>query len=135
VTTIQEQFEQTQLAEAAYSTFTDPKTGVLYTNTADIQTALEEDGFSATQASEFVNNWSVVDQYTTPSILGMTGTGFSATLFEKLDNGNPTGEFSLSIRGSKEPVDFDADLNLMVTDGIAVQQLVDMYNYWKSLTN
>ena len=48
------------------------------------------------------------------------GTGFSATVFERLDNGVGTGEYSLAIRGSQDAKDFLADTKLIATDGVAV---------------
>jgi hypothetical protein len=48
-----------------------------------------------------------------------TASGFSATLVERLDsNGNGTGEFSLAIR----------------LDGVVLDQMLDLYNYWKCLS-
>ena len=58
--TIQELYEQAQLAEAAYADFLDPsKLPADALQTGDSK-------FSATQAATFVRNWEVVDQYTSP---------------------------------------------------------------------
>ena len=113
-------FEQAQLAEAAYADFSDPGKTRLQ--------ALKDEGFSDAQATEFVLHWKVVSH-----IPNQVPSGFSATVFESLDN---PGEFSLAIRGSTPDqlgIDFRADALAIATDGVAVSQLVDMYNYWQSL--
>ena len=130
MTTIQNLFDQAQLAEAAYANFFSDS-GVLLTNDNDIKAALQDTnnggGFSATQAAEFVLHWRVVSH-----IPDTHNNGFSATVFESLDH---PGEFSLAIRGSSQTADFVADTKLIATDGVAVSQLVDLYNYWQSLTH
>lgn len=118
--TIQNLFQQAQLAEAAYADFSVP--GV---STKD---ALIAENFSVTQATVFVNHWQVINQQLD------TGTGFSATLFQNRD----TLEYSLAIRGStpdQNGRDFIADTKLISTDGVAVSQVVDLYNYWQRLTH
>ena len=123
---IQGLFEQAQLAEAAYANFS-----IAGVSTKDALQDTENGGsFSATQAAEFVLHWRVVDQLPDTS-----NNGFSATVFESLDH---PGEFSLAIRGSTPDqfgVDFLADTKLITTDGVAVTQLVNLYNYWQSLTH
>ena len=121
-------FDQAQLAEAAYAEFTDSG-GNLITSIGGVINALKAEGMSESQAAEIVIHWKVV------SHIPNTSTGFSATIFESLDN---PGEFSLAIRGSlpqPAPTDFIADAKLIATDGVAVSQLVDLYNYWQSLTH
>lgn len=132
-------FEQTQLSEAAYTNFFD-NAGNLLTANDLLKTALQNEGMSAAQATEFLKHWRVADQYSAPTgILGLSGSGFSATVFERLnENQQPTGEYSLAIRGSiPESIlkDFQADAKLITTDGVAVSQLVDLYNYWQRLTH
>ena len=76
--------------------------------------------FSATQAAEFVTNWTVVNHQ--PD----TSTGFSATVFQSKNN----GEYTLAIRGTAQN-DIDligADLGNIVLDGLAVDQVADLYN-------
>lgn len=113
-------FEQAQLAEATYANFN------LFQNNP--KGALEDQGFSSAQATEFLLHWRVVPNTHLPN----TASGFSATVFESLDH---PGEFSLAIRGSLDIDDFTADTKLIATDGVAVSQLVDLYNYWQSLTH
>ena len=132
--TIQNLFQQAQLAEAAYANLI----GAIG-NQSELKKALDSatgtGEFSTAQAAAFATHWRVVDQYDNSALFGLIGTGFSATLFERLDaNQQPTGQYSFAIRGSQDIADFAADKSLITTDGTAVQQVVDMYNYWTSLT-
>ncbi len=129
-------FEQTQLAEAAYASFSNKKGG-LFKDKDDLEKALKGNGseFSQTQAEEFLKHWRVADQYATDrtdkdNLLTNKGSGFSATLFESLDR---PGEYTFAIRGSIGANDFKADLDLIANSGIAAVQIVDMVNYWQSL--
>ena len=130
-------FEQTQLAEAAYASFSD-ENGILFKDKDDLKKALKGNGseFSQTQAEEFLKHWRVADQYATggtgedPFWTNKKGSGFSATLFESLDR---PGEYTFAIRGSIGANDFKADLDLIANSGIAAVQIVDMVNYWQSL--
>lgn len=79
--TIQDLFQQAQLAEAAYANFRDSE-GNLIIDVDGVKTALRNEGMSTAQATALANEWSVVDQYTAPSFIGMTGSGFSATVFK-----------------------------------------------------
>ena len=89
MSTLQDLYQQAQLAEAAYADLT----GAIG-NQAALLSALDvankeqfNGSFSASQASAFVQKWRVVDQYTDSFLLGVTdGSGFSATLFESLDH-------------------------------------------------
>ena len=92
----------------------------------DIAAALVGEEFSATQASEFVNHWKVAHHQPDDPV-----SGFSATLFESLDN---PGEFALAIRGTAGLVDINADVGDIVQDGLAIKQIVDLYNYWQRLS-
>lgn len=75
--------------------------------------------FSATQAADFVSKWTVKDH------LSNTDNGYSSTVFK-----SKTGsEYVLAFRGT-EPSnggDIIADGDI-VTDGLAIWQIVDMYN-------
>ena len=122
--------KEAQLAEAAYANFFS-NSGALLTSEADVIAALIANKFSEAQATAFAARYQVVSQYTAASFFGLTGTGFSATVF--LDT--TTNQYSFSIRGSTGANDFTADAQFIATDGIAVAQLVDMYNYWQSLTH
>lgn len=137
--TITSLFEQAQLAEAAYAKFIN-SVGGLITTGDELKAALIASGFSqspndptqSAQATEFVKQWRVVDH------IPDTASGFSATLFERLDaSGNRTGEFNLAIRGSTFDsllLDFRADAGDIFLDGLALDQFVDLYNYWQRLS-
>ena len=96
MSTIQNLFQQAQLAEAAYADFSDPK--------VTAKQALQNEGFSETQATVFLKDWREINQ--SPP-LGLFGNGFSATLFERLDtNQQPTGQYTFAIAGSVSLTDF-----------------------------
>jgi len=128
VSTVTSIFEQAQLSEAAYANFWNQQTNSLITSSTQVQAALEAKTFSNAQATEFVKHWKVVDQYDNSALGGLVGTGFSATVFESLDN---PGHYSLAIRGSQGVNDFLADAALIANQGVAISQLVDMYNFWQ----
>ena len=109
-----------EVAEASYSDLE----GAVAAN--DIVAALLSEQVSPTQASEFVNHWKVVHHQPDDPI-----SGFSATLFESLDN---PGGFTLAIRGTAGLVDINADVGDIVHDGLAVKQIIDLYNYWQRLS-
>ena len=94
-------------------------------------------GWPKSLADEFVKHWRVVSHQ--PNML----SGFSATVFEALDeNGAPSGKFVFANRGT-EPVVFDAgigalsDLKTDVFDlsinGLAWNPIIAMYNYLKNI--
>jgi len=58
-TTISEYADNALLSEAAYAKFLD-ENGNLLTKTDDIKNALIAEGFSATQAADFVSKYNVV---------------------------------------------------------------------------
>jgi len=110
----------TQLAEASYA---------LFENFISPNDALVASGMSAAQTTRLLKQWRVVNY------VPDTASGFSATLFERLDSkGNGTGEYNLAIRGSTSDRDFLADAGDVFLDGIVLDQLVDLYNYWQRLT-
>ena len=58
-------------------------------------------------------------------------SGYSSTLFKS--KRNPT-EFVFAIRGTESTVeDFSADIGDIIVDGLAIDQIVDMYNEWQRL--
>ncbi len=114
--------DMASLSEASYVLFDE-----LNRNFSDkaVEDALKdsdlEGRFSATQAEEFVKHWQVVDHQ------GNTLSGFSATLFKNKD----TGKFVYACRGTEGVVSLDlwsADAGDIVADGLALKQIVDMYN-------
>jgi hypothetical protein len=86
--------------------------------------------FSATQASEFAEHWRVVHHQSN------TESGFSATLFERIDDdplgGFQAGELVYAIRGTEAGTigDISADVGDIMLDGLAINQIVDLYNDW-----
>ncbi|MFA7293636.1 MAG: hypothetical protein WC023_15460, partial [Rhodocyclaceae bacterium] len=119
MSTIQYLFQQAQLAEASYANF------AAFPNNP--KGALEDEGFSTAQATEFVLHWRVVDHLRNQS------SGFSATVFESLDH---PGQYSMATRGTEAGTlaDLDADLFGIGSQGIALRQAIDLYNYRQSLT-
>lgn len=115
-------WEQSQLAEASYADLV-PESDFL----EELQNTENNLNFSRTQAADLLLHWSVLHHI--PDI----ASGFSATLFESKDR---PGEVVLALRGSDQLID-DRVLTGggdIVLDGIALDQVVDLYNYWKSLT-
>ncbi|MDZ4185613.1 MAG: cadherin-like domain-containing protein [Desulfuromonadales bacterium] len=116
------------LAEASYVLFDE----INYSQIDLVEEALKPEAklngnFSATQAADFVAEWEVVSHQAN------TGSGFSATLFKNKMN----GEYVYVPRGT-EPGNPLADLLLtdlgdIVTDGLAIRQIVAMYNDWQRI--
>lgn len=112
-------FPLTQLAEASYA---------FYEKFALYKDALKNKGFSDTQAASLLSQWSVSSHQKN------TENGFSATLFRSKDPSTPD-EYVLALRGTEQ---FIVDLSItdgldIVRDGLAMDQVVDMYNYWQQL--
>ncbi|MES9957227.1 MAG: putative Ig domain-containing protein [Sedimenticola sp.] len=89
-----------------------------------------EGEFSVTQAEAFASKWIVIHHQKN------TESGFSATLFK-----NGSGEYVLGIRGSEfswYPFNntdlLSTGINDIAIDGLAIHQIVDLYNYWQQLT-
>ncbi|MBT2997456.1 MAG: hypothetical protein KME56_12670 [Candidatus Thiodiazotropha sp. (ex Ctena orbiculata)] len=129
-----------QIAEASYADFTPARrTDGSYLE-GDVQTALQrigndedepddpDKGFSLTQAREFTRRWEVVHHQ--PD----TASGFSATLFRNTE-GSMDQPYVLAIRGTDGYRDLViTDGSDIVVDGLAIDQIVDLWNYWKQLT-
>src|SRR3989338_1315388 len=106
MSTIQNLFQQAQLAEAAYANLAGMNAATPKT-TLELALKTGDGKFSAAQAADFVTHWRVVDQYTASGLFGLTdGTGFSATVFESI--GNP-GQYSIAMRGTAGLTDLSAD--------------------------
>jgi len=127
MSTIQDTFTQAILAEAAYANLIDPQTGLPYSSTTAIKTALQDAQnnmfFSDAQVADFLNTWDIVQQQ--PDTI----SGFSATLLKN----RKTGAYSYAIRGTAGGTDIAADVGDIVLDGLAMDQIVDMYNHWMKL--
>ena len=130
MSSIQDIFQQAQLAEAAYANLWDATLNQTITAKNDVTTALITEGMSDAQATDFVNHWRVVSQYTASGGLTGQGSGFSATVFESLDN---PGQYSFAIRGSENlfsvggAIDWGvADISDIGTQGFALHQAIDL---------
>ena len=125
-----------RLSEASYAKLWDAEHHLAIVDSGDVEAALKntEDGnnFSATQAAEFVTHWRVVDHQ--PE----TTSGFSATLFQRIDtdpeSGLKAGDYVFAIRGTKDRADVAADFGDIGGDGIAIAQGVDLLNFLNRLT-
>lgn len=120
-------YDLASLAEASYTLFDKIEFSISgEVKKALLQINFEEyhGNFSTTQAADFVANWEVVAHQ------GNTDSGFSATLFKNKD-----GKFYYACRGTEPGID---DLLItdgcdIVTDGLAINQIVDMYNDWQRI--
>ncbi|MCM8922414.1 MAG: hypothetical protein LC540_20545, partial [Candidatus Thiodiazotropha sp.] len=129
---IREYFETALLSEASYADLERIR------DADDLKTALiniggvddDDKGFSPIQAEDFVTHWRVAHhQPNTP-------TGFSATVFESIDN---PGEFVFAMRGTEATAQWGTDITLadiadIGADGIALHQAIDLMNYYQRLT-
>ena len=116
-------FDLAQLAEASYANFSVPP--------ENYDEVLEDKGFSPTQADIFLTDWRIADEGRAhrPN----TDSGFSSTLFQSKDD--PT-KFVLAIRGT-EPDTFTSlieDAGDILVDGVAIDQIVDLYNEWQRIS-
>ncbi|MGD9950489.1 MAG: calcium-binding protein [Desulfobulbus sp.] len=114
----------TELAEASYAELQDAvedqdKFGSRLLRTLDNK----DDLLSLPQATEIAAEWAVAAHQ--PD----TASDFSATLFRSLD-----GEgYVLSCRGTAGGGDIAADLGDIVRDGLALDQIIDLYNFWQRI--
>lgn len=93
MSTINDYFVQAQLSMSAYAQNLEPGMSDSFHGDA-YRSSLVDSGMSISQATEFVKNYTVIDQYTDPE------TGFSGTVFEKetretRDSGNPGQNYFL----------------------------------------
>jgi hypothetical protein len=121
-------FAQLQLAEASYSLFSGPdfvygNQNILKDRLLAANRDLYGGNFSDAQADEFIKHWKVINYQ------GNTSSGFAATLFESLDPEHP-GQLTLAFRGTDQLL---TDISDIVLDGLALDQIVDMFNYVQQL--
>ncbi len=94
---INETYVMSTLSEATYADFTTALQPDGSFSASDVKAALIASDFSGAQANAFITQWRVVDHQ--PNTLL---SGFSATLFERLDaNQLATGDYTLAIRGTE----------------------------------
>lgn len=124
-------YDLAALAEASYvyfqklENFSDDKIKIALINNPSMTNGVNYKGnFSPSQANEFVESWDVVYHQAN------TGSGFSATLFQNTDC-----EYVYALRGTEQPILdlIEADFNDIVTDGLAINQIVDMVNDWQRI--
>lgn len=117
-------FELASLAEASYVNITD------YTQSG-IKTALMAENFSDTQAEVLLANWKFITDGHQPN----TSSGFSSTLFQNKDDDS----YALAFRGTEASVqwgtDIGTDVGDIVSDGLAIDQIIDLYNEWRRITS
>ena len=125
-------FKSSELAEASYADFNDLAGD--YSDGSVVRLLTDAGGggkFSETQAADFVKKWEVITH--SPN----TFYGYSATLFKSKEIG-ASEKYDYAIRGTEAtlsaPSDLLTDVGDLVMDGLAVSQIVDMYNDWKFLT-
>ncbi|MCG8024573.1 MAG: hypothetical protein JAZ02_11390 [Candidatus Thiodiazotropha endolucinida] len=121
---IRTSYQYSILSEASYADF-DTNGAIAQT---DVENALVAREFSSAQAADFITHWQVVHH------LPNTPTGYSATVFESFDN---PGEYVFAIRGT-EPPHWLTDVVLtdiadIGADGIALNQAIDLFNYYQRL--
>lgn len=115
-------FELAQLAEASYADLTQ------YNDSDWLIAQLQNPAFngmefSKTQAEILADNWFVKTHQED------TTNGFSSTLFQSTDPND--GRYVLAFRGTAGFVDIvDADINDIISDGLAIEQIIDLHNEW-----
>ncbi len=117
-------FQNAELSQAAYANF---ESGNY--DRAMVSTALQVSGsgdFSSAQAEAFTDPNA---GFTVYHHLPDDATGFSATTFRN----NATGEITIAIRGTDEPIDLVEDLLWVAQAGYSRNQIYSLYNYVQRL--
>lgn len=120
------------LAEAAYVDFKNVELGGLG-GTALINAFRDKDNnvlpaWPESRRIAFAAEWRVVaHRPDTPS-------GFSATVFERLNPKAGESQFVFAARGTAGITDLVADIFDLTANGLAWWQIIDMYNWWQELT-
>src|SRR5690606_23121101 len=115
-------FELAQLAEASYADLKQFNNRIwLVQELQNID--FNKMKFSLTQAEILADNWFVKTHQED------TTSGFSSTLFQSTDPND--GRYVLAFRGTAGFVDIvDADINDIINDGLAIEQIIDLHNEW-----
>lgn len=125
-------YQQALLAEVAYADFATAINSDGSFDSGKTKTALIAKGLSPVQADEFTTNWKVISHQ--PD----TDSGFSATLFQRITAdpiaGYKIGDYSYAVRGTAGLTDLAEDISNIAQDGLALEQIVDLYNDWIRIT-
>jgi hypothetical protein len=132
-------YDLASLGEASYVLF-DMLDKSDFSNSEKIKAALKNEdlggAFSDTQATDFVSKYDVLAHQGVPDglINSLTDSGFSATLFKGKGEGNDN-KFYYVIRGTEPGWRdlFKTDVGDIIVDGLAIHQIVDMYNDWQRI--
>ena len=135
------------LSDAAYADFVSKNTGLPFnteTDKSDIAKALAARLSSQGKGKGDVANADaaqvqlVVQNYILVTHQPDTKSGFSATLFQdnKVKDNKKDVEYVLAIRGTSQRYQdlIATDIGDIVSDGLAVDQIVDMYNWWQQVS-
>src|SRR5688500_7441335 len=134
--TVSKIFEQVQFADASYSNFLAVAGELIEGTPTGVQTeaGLVAGEFAPAQAAHFVTNYHVLHHR--PN----TRSGFSAMLVGSNDSANPG--LTIVFRGTELFTGFPdfpdllgAGVQGIVGYGAAIEQIVDLYNYWQRLTS
>jgi Ca2+-binding RTX toxin-like protein len=119
------------LAEAAYCDF-----NIDYIDTKEVEKALFNERIGSKdipQHAELITkNWSIV-AYWGDTYNGLIGkdSGFSGTLFRSKSD---SSDYVLALEGTQGLKDlFWADYQGIVRNGLAYEQIIDMYNFWQQI--
>lgn len=128
--TLTETAELVLLAEAAYGNFISE--GRLISDKSKIIDSLKESGMSGDeQASLVINNWDIVAHWQDKAQgISDTESGFSATVFQSKKDARHV----LAVKGTAGMKDLIvADIADIVRDGLAMDQIIDLYNFWQQI--
>jgi hypothetical protein len=124
------------VAEAAYINFDPVPQGGWRDDDLATQLRKSESVWPVARRDEFIKHWRVVAHQ--PN----TASGFSGTLFERIDPQPGEARFVVAMRGT-EASSFtvntfydlaSADFGDLVLDGLAWKQAVDMYHWWQRIS-
>ena len=118
------------LAQAAYIHFDPVPVGGWAGSALDQQLQKDAAGWPPARREEFTSQWRVVAHQ--PD----TASGFSATLFERLDPAPGEPRYAVAMRGTEQFYSdlLSADAGQLVGSGLAWKQILDMYNWWESIS-
>ncbi len=123
------------LAQAAYIHFDAVPTGGWAGDALKEQLAKDADSWPTARRDEFVLHWRVVAH------VPNTASGFSATLFERINPAPSEPQYVVAMRGTEANILSQAYADLAVADvadlvanGLAWEQIIDMYNWWQEVS-